>query len=136
MACGACEESGLWPARFRDCRGKIIRTELERLEAGLEYCHDDPELEAGKENAVLQCKKYNAIDDTDYAAQYAQLKTMLGGVGGKVRVGGNVTILPGVTIGNNVVVAAGAVVTGDVPDNTLAGGVPAKKIKDIENDTL
>ena len=39
-----------------------------------------------------------------------------------------------VTIGNNVVVAAGAVVTKDVPDNCVVGGVPAKKIKDIEND--
>ena len=46
----------------------------------------------------------------------------------------NVTILPGVTIGNNVVVAAGAVVTKDVPDNCVIGGIPAKKIKDIEND--
>lgn len=45
------------------------------------------------------------------------------------------TILPGVTIGNNVVVAAGAVVTKNVPDNCLVGGVPARKIKDIEDDT-
>ena len=57
-------------------------------------------------------------------------------IGNDVWIGGNVTILPGVTIGNNVVVAAGAVVTKDVPDNNLVGGVPAKKIKDIENDTL
>lgn len=62
-------------------------TELEKLEAGLEYCYDDPEVEARKENAVLQCKKYNAIDDTDYDAQYAQLKAMLGGVGEKVWIG-------------------------------------------------
>ena len=48
----------------------------------------------------------------------------------------NVTILPGVTIGNNVVVAEGAVVTKDVPDNCVIGGIPAKKIKDIENDIL
>lgn len=107
-------------------------TELEKLETGLEYCYDDPEVEARKENAVLQCRKYNAIDDTDYDAQYAQLKAMLGSIGEKVWIGGNVTILPGVTIGNNVVVAAGAVVTKDVPDNTLVGGVPARKIKDIE----
>lgn len=64
-------------------------TELEKLEAGLEYCYDDPEVEARKENAVLQCKKYNAIDDTDYDAQYAQLKAMLGGVGEKVWIGKN-----------------------------------------------
>lgn len=44
-------------------------------------------------------------------------------------------VLPGATIGNNVIVAAGAVLTNDVPDNCVVGGVPAKKIKDIENDT-
>lgn len=37
--------------------------------------------------------------------------------------------MPGVTIGSNVVVAAGAIVTKDVPDNVLVGGVPAQVIK-------
>ena len=55
-------------------------------------------------------------------------------IGNDVWIGGNVTILPGVTIGNNVVVAAGAVVTKDVPDNCVVGGVPARVIKEIEND--
>lgn len=55
-------------------------------------------------------------------------------IGDDVWIGGNCTILPGVTIGNNVVIAAGAVVTHDVPDNCVFGGVPAKKIKDIEDD--
>jgi acetyltransferase-like isoleucine patch superfamily enzyme len=40
--------------------------------------------------------------------------------------------LPGVTIGENAVVAAGAVVSKDVSDNTIVGGVPAKLIKTIE----
>lgn len=55
-------------------------------------------------------------------------------IGNDVWIGGNCTILPGVTIGNNVVIAAGAVVTHDVPDNCVMGGVPAKKIRDVEND--
>ena len=44
------------------------------------------------------------------------------------------SILPGVTIGNNVVVAAGAVITRDIPDDCVVGGVPAKVIRKIEND--
>ncbi len=55
-------------------------------------------------------------------------------IGNDVWIGGNVTILPGVTIGNNVIVAAGAVVTKDVPDNCLVGGVPARPLRDLEND--
>jgi len=46
-------------------------------------------------------------------------------------IGAGATILPGVTIGENAVVAAGAVVSKDVPDNTIVGGVPAKIIKSI-----
>ena len=52
-------------------------------------------------------------------------------IGNDVWIGGNVTILPGVKIGNNVVVGAGAVVTKDIPDNSLALGVPAKVVKEI-----
>ena len=53
-------------------------------------------------------------------------------IGNDVWIGGNCTILPGVTIGNNVVIAAGAVVTRDVPDHTLVGGNPARPIKALE----
>ena len=185
-------------------------TELEKLKAGLEYCYDDPEVEALKERAIIWCREYNAIADDDYEAQSRHLEKMLGRkgekvwiaktfncdngkniyigrnftgnynltildirevwigdnvmigpntlittvghpltpmgrrkhmaiakpvrIGNDVWIGGNVTILPGVTIGNNVVVAAGAVVTKDVPDNSLVGGVPARVMKEIEND--
>ena len=44
----------------------------------------------------------------------------------------NCTICPGVTIGENAVVAAGAVVTKDVPDNAVVGGCPAKIIKMLD----
>ena len=188
----------------------MFMREIEKLKAGLEYCYDDPEVVALKENAIVNCEEYNQIDNRDYEQQYAKLQEMLGSVGEKVWIaktfncdngknifignnftgnfnltildirevhignhvmigpntlittvghpltpmgrrqhlasakpvtigddvwlGGNVTILPGVSIGNNVIVAAGAVVTKDIPDNTLVAGVPAKKIRDLEND--
>jgi acetyltransferase-like isoleucine patch superfamily enzyme len=46
-------------------------------------------------------------------------------------IGAGATILPGVTVGENAVVAAGAVVSKDVPPNTVVGGIPAKIIKTI-----
>ena len=48
-------------------------------------------------------------------------------------IGANATILPGVTIGENAVVAAGAVVSKDVPDHTVVGGIPAKFIKNVQS---
>ena len=50
-------------------------------------------------------------------------------IGNNVWIGGGVQILSGVTVGNNSVVAAGAVVTKNVPDNSVVAGVPAKVIK-------
>ena len=48
-------------------------------------------------------------------------------------IGVGATILPGVTIGENSIVAAGAVVSKDVPNNAIVGGIPAKFIKSITN---
>ncbi|AWI24444.1 acyltransferase [Flavobacterium pallidum] len=58
---------------------------------------------------------------------------------GKIKVGSNVyigygsIILPGVTIGSNVLIAAGSVVTKSIPDNSIAGGNPAKVIGSISD---
>ena len=52
-------------------------------------------------------------------------------IGNDVWIGANAVVLPGVTIGRHVVVAAGAVVTDNVPDNVVVGGVPAKIIKQL-----
>ena len=187
-------------------------TELEKLDAGLPFDVNDPEVDARKLHAVEGCKKLEAIDVTDRAAKEAAIRELFGSVGknpnvlpgfrcdnglnihvgdeflanynvtildispvtmgdnvwiapntlittinhpispegrrqhlgiskpvkigNDVWIGGNATILPGVTIGNNVIVAAGAVVTHDVPDNVIVGGVPAKVIREIENDAL
>lgn len=187
-----------------------MMTELEKLDAGLPFDVNDPEVDARKLHAVKGCQALEAIDATDRAGKEKAIRALFGKVGknpnvltgfhcdnglnievgdeflanynvtildiakvtmgdnvwigpntliatvnhplnpagrrkhlgiakaihigNDVWIGGNVTILPGVTIGNNVVIAAGAVVTKDIPDNTLAGGVPAKKIKDLVND--
>lgn len=54
-------------------------------------------------------------------------------IGNNVWLGDKVAVLSGVHIGNNVVVAANAVVTKDVPDNCLVAGVPGRVIKNIYN---
>ncbi len=184
--------------------------EIEKLKAGLEYCYDDEEVDAIKQNAIKNCRIYNSISDENKQEQYDFLCEMLGSVGENVWIaktfncdngknifisdnftgnfnltildvkevyignnvmigpnttittvghpltpkgrrqhlakaseinigddvwlGANVTILPGVTIGNNVVIGAGAIVNKDIPDNSLAVGVPARVIKELEND--
>ncbi len=50
-------------------------------------------------------------------------------IGDNVEIGSNSTILPGVTIGDNATVGAGAVVTKDVPSNSVVVGVPARVVK-------
>lgn len=187
-------------------------TELEKLNAGLEYDFWDSEVDDLKIHALEWCQKLNAIPMQNTEERAAAIQTLFGSVGenaiilpvfncdngnniyvGKnlltnynvtildvapvrigdyvmigpntlittvnhplsplgrrkhlgvakpvsigndVWIGGNVTILPGVTIGNNVVIAAGAVVTKDIPDNCVAGGVPAKVIREIEDDII
>jgi acetyltransferase-like isoleucine patch superfamily enzyme len=55
-------------------------------------------------------------------------------IGNNVWIGSNSTVLGGVTIGNNAVIAAGSVVTKNVPENTVVAGVPAKVIKEIQKE--
>jgi len=54
-------------------------------------------------------------------------------IGNNVHIGMNVTIMPGVSIGNNCIIGCGAVVTRDIPDNSVAVGVPARVIESIDD---
>ncbi|MGI6264932.1 MAG: acyltransferase [Acutalibacteraceae bacterium] len=53
-------------------------------------------------------------------------------VGNNVNIGWNAIIMPGVCIGDNCIVGAGAVVTKDIPANSVVAGVPAKVIESVE----
>ena len=55
-------------------------------------------------------------------------------IGNNVWLGDKVTVLPGVKIGDNVIVGANSVVSKDIPDGVIAAGVPAKVIKKIKNE--
>lgn len=54
-------------------------------------------------------------------------------IGNNVWLGANVSVLPGVTIGDGVVVSAGSIVTKNISDNQLVMGAPAKVVKSINN---
>ena len=57
-------------------------------------------------------------------------------IGENVWIGSNATVVPCVTIGNGSIIAAGAVVTKNVPENVVAGGVPAKIIKILDTEEM
>ncbi len=57
-------------------------------------------------------------------------------IGNDVWFGGNVQVMPGVTIGNNVVVGAGSIVTKDIPNNVIVAGNPAKILREITEEDL
>lgn len=64
-------------------------------------------------------------------ARWGSLEAQPVSIGSGAWLGARATVLPGVTVGEGAVVAAGAVVTRDVPPNTLVGGVPARVIREL-----
>ena len=69
------------------------------------------------------------IADQDFSLPGKTHKTGDVIIGNYVWIGANVFINPGITIGNNAIIGANSVVTKDVPQNAIYGGVPAKLIR-------
>lgn len=69
------------------------------------------------------------VEQRNRGLEYAKPIT----VGNNVWIGGNVVVLPGVTIGDNCTIGAGSVVTKDIPANSLAVGNPCKVIRTLNN---
>ena len=93
------------------------------------------------EDHVLIGPKVNLVSE-NHPVDPSQRKLLIGSpivIKKNAWIGAGATILPGVTIGENAIVAAGAVVTKDVVENSIVGGVPAQFIKMIDgfrNDTI
>ena len=79
------------------------------------------------------CGFYTATHPMNYTDRNKGLEKALPiTVGDNCWFGANVSVMPGVTIGSGCVIAAGSVVTEDVPDNSMVAGVPAVVKKEIE----
>lgn len=98
------------------------------------YFMDGAQINIGK-NVFIgpSCGFYTATHPLKYAERNKGLEKALPiTVGDNCWFGANVTVLPGVTIGNGCVIAAGSVVTSDIPDNCIIAGVPAVIKKHID----
>lgn len=98
------------------------------------YFMDGASIEIGDHVFIgPSCGFYTANHPLNYTRRNQGLEKALPiKVGNNCWFGANVSVMPGVTIGAGCVIAAGAVVTKNMPDNSLIAGVPAKVIKTIE----
>ena len=123
-------EVGLFPPFFTDCGKNIHLGKGVFINAGCKF--QDQGGIVIEEGALIGHGVVLATLNHDLdPAKRQQLHPAPIHIGKRVWIGANATVTQGVTIGENAVVAAGAVVTGDVPANTIVGGVPAKVIRAI-----
>ena len=84
------------------------------------------------------CKEFSYNQKEEKAEVLKQLLGSMGTkpikIGNNVWIGGNVIVLPGVNIGDNVVIGAGSVVTKDIPANCVAVGNPCRVIRKINEE--
>ncbi|HMN31988.1 MAG TPA: acyltransferase [Chitinophagaceae bacterium] len=76
-------------------------------------------------NINIQTSNHDFIDRNQYTVKSVK-------IGKNCWIGGNVTILPGVELGDNVTIGANSVVTKSFPSNVVIAGVPAKVIRELE----
>ena len=125
------EGFGLFPPFYSDCGKNIIVGKRVFINSGCCF-QDQGGIEIGDDVLIGQQVVIATLNHDLHPAKRGSMTPKPVKIGNQVWIGAHATILPGVTIGDGAVVAAGAVVTKDVPPNTVVAGVPAKIIKEIE----
>lgn len=123
---------GLFPPFYTDCGKNITVGRRVFINMGCKF-QDQGGITIGDDclighNAVLATLNHGFLPSERSDMHPAPIV-----IGNKVWLGANVAVLPGVTLGDNAIVAAGAVVTKDVAANTVVGGVPARFIRTIKS---
>lgn len=127
------EKFGIFPPFYADYGLNIIVGKNVFINSGCCF-QDQGGIEIG-DNALIGQQVVIATLNHDLNPQNrANMTALPVKIGNGVWIGAHATILAGVTVGDGAVIAAGAVVTKDVPPNTVVGGVPARKINDIKAD--
>ena len=122
---------GLFPPFYTDCGKNIKIGKNVFINAGCKF-QDQGGIEIG-DGALIGHGVVLATLNHDFAPENrSTLHPSAIKIGKNVWRGSNATVLPGVSIGDGAIVAAGAVVTRDIPAKTIAAGVPAKVIRKID----
>lgn len=124
---------GLFPPFYTDCGKNICIGNRSFINEGCCF-QDQGGIEIGDDCLIGQ---QVVIATLNHDLNPTQRKDMIPKpvkLGKRVWVGAHATILPGVTIGDNSVIAAGAVVARSVPANVVVGGIPARIIKKVQED--
>ena len=121
---------GMFPPFYTDCGKNITVGKNVFINSGCRF-QDQGGISIGDgtligHNVVLATLNHGISPDERHDLFPAPIH-----IGKNVWIGANATVLPGVTIGDNAVIAAGAVVTKDVPENSVPAGVPAKVIRTL-----
>ena len=89
-----------------------------RINAGVEFVTHD--------GGAWVLRDLSTVENHENITLFGPIK-----IGDNVHIGSNAILMPNITIGNNCIIGCGAIVTHDIPDNSIAVGVPAKVIESI-----
>lgn len=131
IGCEVDEGFGMFPPFYTDFGKNIRLGKNVFINASCKF-QDQGGITIGDDVLIGHNVVLASLNHKENPAERAQLLPAPISIGNRVWIGANATITPGVAIGDNAIVAAGAVVTKDVPKNAVVGGVPAKIIRFIE----